>query len=213
MITKNSITLRGVVISINKTLHDTTIRLAIEGERGKKNFPEIHCYNPSMLNGINIQERVVVFAHAQERKIIRTVDGQKRGTSQLVVAADAIYKSKRALLDYFDPSLIAKTTGGAATDMNVVVVAGELVKLHVPDKPAFCLVRITVPEGDQTRQCSFSCFERQATLAKQLKEGDNVAVVGYVCTEEKTDKNGNKKSYMNMIARDIAVLEEPKQEA
>lgn len=201
---QNNVVLRGNVISFNSTRKFATVRLAVESEKGKTNFPLVNIYNTNLVKDIQISKRFLIQGHTQNRPVTNA-KGKKE--TKTIIVADNIIPAARRLYDYLNPSLIEGSDGGAPADINNIVMIGTVRSTYTPPKGkgSVCLLRIDMVNENTTRQCDISCFGIQAEYVTMLEPGQKVAVVGYVSTNKKI--NGKETLYFqNVICRDVSLI-------
>lgn len=202
---RNEFVLRGTIISLNVGSKFATVRLAVDGGHGNSNVPSVVFFDPKLLKGISIRQRVWIHGHTQNRRFSDPKTGKK--TNQTNLVCDKIEPAKRMLLDYFNSDEIIDVPGGVADDINKVLWVGTVLKVYVPnEKSRISILRVGNISDNQHRQCDFSCFERQSDIANTLNEGDKVAVIGRVTTSSK-EKEGQIAYYQNIVCQDLCKVE------
>lgn len=201
---RNEVIFQGTIISLSVSSKLGIIRLALEGPKGRKDFPSVTFHDTSQLKNITLHQRVLVKGHTQNRLV--TKPSGRRG-SQTVFIGDSIEPVKRKLLNYFSDEIVSDEQGGFPADENSIVFAGKVVSVYTPSntKGNVSILKVNCEHDGRLRQCDFSCFSRQAETASMLEKGDNVAIIGSATTDVK-EKDGQKVYYQSVVCQDISKL-------
>lgn len=198
----NELIIRGTIINLNISNKIASARVAVEGSTGVSNYPLVIFYDPSLLTGYNVKDRVVIKGHTQNYPIPNQLN-ERRTTIQTSFICDTIQHARRMLLDFFKEDDVPNIEGAAANDINTVIWAGKVKSVTTFDeKKHVSVLRVGNEKKDHRMECDFSCFERIHTYAVKLKPEDDVIIVGKISTSSKT-KGKKKLYYQNVIAMDI----------
>lgn len=197
----NEVILRGTIVSFNSTRQGTTVTI-VARNGDVKNYPPVK-FTPNIdLSEFKVADQVVIFGYAQNHSVQRS--GGRKG-SHTVVIGEEMYKAKRLLFDYF-PDEDMPEKGGFADDRNEVKFVGDVVSVYAPaDKKDFAIVKAECKSEQHKGQCDMSCFAVISSIAKTLKPGDKVAMVGFVSTKSE-NVNGNVINLSNVVCKDICKL-------
>ena len=198
---KNEVTLRGTIVSLVNTRQGTTVTI-VSRNGDVKNYPPVK-FTPSVdLSGYKINDQVVIFGFSQNHTIQR--NNGKKG-SHTVIIGEEIHKAKRLLSDYF-PEEDFPENGGYANDINDVIFIGDVIAVYVKDETKdFAIVKAECKGSEHKGQCDMSCFARLSAIAKELKPGDKVAMIGFVSTKSE-NVNGNMVNLSNVVCKDICKI-------
>ena len=201
----NEVAVRGSITGINKTAKETFINLVCKSADGVKNYPTAIFPKSYNVDGFKVGDNVSVFGYIQNHHIVR--DNGKDG-SKTAFIGEEIYRAKRALCDYFtEEDIPTPETGGYPDDKDEVIFIGDVVQIYTPKEKGknFSIVKAACKDNVHKGQCDMVCFARLGAIAKKLKPGDKVVMVGYLTTENQTIK-GQKITIQNIVCKDICKL-------
>ena len=223
MADRNSIRLRGTIVGAQLFMHQTSLRIAVEGRRNRdgvvsSEYPDIVFVDPAQVRDYYPGMRVTIAGHMGTRRI-QTAEGRIRFVP--VFYGEQIKKTKRILGEVYDG---LPEEGGFEGDYNLSLFEGEIARIHIPEgqvpsiqeqvrsqkrRPVTaCYLTLLLRDGNRQRLIGIACYNRQAAAASVCKVGDRVAIAGMIRAQR--DATGfNRQS---MVCVDFAKLEDAKPE-
>lgn len=198
---RNFVFIRGTVVGMHVTTRSISFRIATDSGVKDTIFPSVIFDDAKLTKDIKMKDRVCIEAHIRTRPI-RQDDGKRIFISEFI--GDKIEPATRILADLVDG--LDEKDGGYPEDENEVILAGTVTHVFNPNS-GLSMVSVNIPDtkSGQSNYASVTCFRRQANVAKDLKEGDKVAVAGVIRPTERRDPRGE--IMFNVVAKDIARVE------
>jgi len=203
----NRVMLTGTIVGMRSTTKSVDMFIATDGgsARGRKemtsSFPSVSFSNTKEAGSFKVGDRVSIQGHIHCR-LIPTEEGKRLHI--LTIQGDVIKRTKRMLAEYVDVEPVYE--GGFPDDKNLVVAVGTVERLYISPNGQYAAVTLTAERKSGKDYITAFAFRRQAEAAKDLKEGDKVAIAGAI--RNITSKNSDSRDRQSFLILDIAKLED-----